>query len=112
MNDKEEIEEKLISVQKELNECLNMLKPYELKDDHLVTGSICEGIGHIAVALLHFEKTKNELNEPWQEKCSFCKKSETQVSTIIQGPSVWICNECINICNKIVSSGENSGEIS
>jgi len=33
--------------------------------------------------------------------CSFCGKGEGDVPTIIAGPSVWICNECISLCDDI-----------
>ena len=34
--------------------------------------------------------------------CSFCGKSQKEVKKIIAGPSVYICNECINLCDKII----------
>ena len=110
MDGKEEIERKLRSVQEELDTCLTMLKPFELEDSHLLPESICEGISHIAVALLHFEKTKSTLKEPLQQKCSFCRKTQQQVSTLIQGPSVCICDECIDLCGQKVASGNSKVE--
>ncbi|MFY9225986.1 MAG: ATP-dependent Clp protease ATP-binding subunit ClpX [Blastocatellia bacterium] len=35
-------------------------------------------------------------------RCSFCHKSNREVKKLIAGPSVYICNECINICNDIL----------
>lgn len=35
-------------------------------------------------------------------KCSFCGKTQETVQRIIAGPGVYICNECINICNNII----------
>lgn len=35
--------------------------------------------------------------------CSFCGKSQEQVDLLIAGPSVFICNECVDICNRIIS---------
>ena len=35
-------------------------------------------------------------------KCSFCGKSQKQVDRIIAGPGVYICNECIDLCNEIM----------
>ena len=35
--------------------------------------------------------------------CSFCGKSMKEVNKIIQGPSVHICNECVDTCGKILS---------
>jgi hypothetical protein len=36
-------------------------------------------------------------------KCSFCSKSEKEVDKLIAGPAVYICNECIDVCNQILS---------
>lgn len=41
-------------------------------------------------------------------KCSFCGKSQKQVIKLIAGPSVYICNECIALCNEIIE--EELGE--
>ncbi|MEW6730854.1 MAG: ATP-dependent Clp protease ATP-binding subunit ClpX [Acidobacteriota bacterium] len=35
-------------------------------------------------------------------RCSFCHKTNREVKKLIAGPSVYICNECINICNEIL----------
>lgn len=35
-------------------------------------------------------------------KCSFCGKNQKQVRKLIEGPNVYICNECIEICNEIL----------
>ena len=34
--------------------------------------------------------------------CSFCGKSESEVQRLISGPGVYICNECISLCNGIM----------
>ncbi len=41
-----------------------------------------------------------EANE--QLKCSFCGKSQRQVKKLIAGPGVYICDECIDLCNEII----------
>ena len=35
-------------------------------------------------------------------KCSFCAKSQDQVRKLIAGPGVYICDECIDLCNEIL----------
>ena len=35
-------------------------------------------------------------------KCSFCGKSQKQVKKLIAGPGVYICDECIDLCNEIM----------
>ncbi|MDA3023828.1 MAG: ATP-dependent Clp protease ATP-binding subunit ClpX [Actinomycetota bacterium] len=43
-------------------------------------------------------------------KCSFCGKSQKQVKKLIAGPGVYICDECIELCNEIIE--EELGEAS
>jgi ATP-dependent Clp protease ATP-binding subunit ClpX len=35
-------------------------------------------------------------------RCSFCGKSQNQVKKLIAGPGVYICNECVDLCNEII----------
>ena len=37
-------------------------------------------------------------------KCSFCGKSQKQVKKLIAGPGVYICDECIDLCNEIITT--------
>ena len=39
-------------------------------------------------------------------RCSFCGKSKDSVRKFISGPSVYICNECITLCNEILAEDE------
>ena len=39
-------------------------------------------------------------------RCSFCGKSKDSVRKFISGPSVYICNECISLCNEILAEDE------
>ncbi|MEJ7701580.1 MAG: ATP-dependent Clp protease ATP-binding subunit ClpX [Pyrinomonadaceae bacterium] len=41
-------------------------------------------------------------------RCSFCGKSQNEVKKLIAGPSVYICNECIDICNEIINDDEQT----
>jgi len=48
-------------------------------------------------------------------KCSFCGKSQKQVQQLIAGPGVYICDECVELCNEIIEerqaeSTEQAGE--
>jgi len=36
-------------------------------------------------------------------KCSFCGKGQDEVKKLIAGPSVFICNECVDLCNEIIA---------
>ncbi|MGA0330255.1 MAG: ATP-dependent Clp protease ATP-binding subunit ClpX, partial [Ilumatobacteraceae bacterium] len=40
-------------------------------------------------------------------KCSFCGKSQKQVKKLIAGPGVYICDECIDLCNEIIEEEVN-----
>ncbi len=45
-------------------------------------------------------------------KCSFCGKSQKQVKKLIAGPGVYICDECIDLCNEIIEEELNeTGEV-
>ena len=39
--------------------------------------------------------------------CSFCGKSQNEVKKLIAGPHVYICNECIDICNEIINDDDS-----
>ena len=41
--------------------------------------------------------------------CSFCGKSQHEVKKLIAGPSVYVCNECISLCNEIIREEELAG---
>ncbi len=41
-------------------------------------------------------------DEKGQLKCSFCGKTQEQVRKLIAGPGVYICDECIELCNEII----------
>jgi ATP-dependent Clp protease ATP-binding subunit ClpX len=49
-----------------------------------------------------FRKPDESLN------CSFCGKSQNDVGKLIAGPGVYICNECIGICNEIINDDEQA----
>ena len=45
-------------------------------------------------------------------RCSFCGKSQNEVKKLIAGPNVFICNECIDICNEIIHDDERTESVS
>ncbi|MDD3315530.1 MAG: AAA family ATPase, partial [Syntrophaceticus sp.] len=47
-------------------------------------------------------------DEKGQLKCSFCGKLQDQVKKLVAGPGVYICDECIELCNEIIE--EELGE--
>jgi ATP-dependent Clp protease ATP-binding subunit ClpX len=42
--------------------------------------------------------------------CSFCGKSQTEVKKLIAGPAVYICDECVALCNDIIAEEVEKGE--
>ena len=44
-------------------------------------------------------KYDGKIKEP---KCSFCGKTSEQVRRLVAGPGVFICNECVELCNDIL----------
>jgi ATP-dependent Clp protease ATP-binding subunit ClpX len=46
---------------------------------------------------------ENRKNKKESLKCSFCGKTQNQVRKLIAGPGVYVCNECIDLCNEIIS---------
>ncbi|GAB3271646.1 ATP-dependent Clp protease ATP-binding subunit ClpX [Microbacterium sp. Root53] len=48
-------------------------------------------------------------------KCSFCGKSQKQVQQLIAGPGVYICDECVELCNEIIeermAESQGGGEV-
>ena len=46
-------------------------------------------------------------DEKGQLKCSFCGKTQDQVRKLVAGPGVYICDECIELCNEIIEEAFN-----
>ena len=53
---------------------------------------------------------KHSDNEDTTCYCSFCGKSQEDVTKLIAGPAVYICDECIELCNEIVLEGTGGDE--
>ena len=46
---------------------------------------------------------RSEDNSSSTLRCSFCGKSQREVRKLIAGPTVYICDECIELCNEIIA---------
>ena len=44
-------------------------------------------------------------NESGEIRCSFCGRPQSQVKRLIAGPDVYICNECVELCQDIINEG-------
>ena len=47
------------------------------------------------------EKTTKQYDDSL--KCSFCGKGQKEVRKLIAGPTVYICDECVSLCNEIMA---------
>src|SRR5262245_45598953 len=47
--------------------------------------------------------TRGFVEDPANLSCSFCGKSQKEVRKLIAGPTVYICDECIDLCNDIIA---------
>lgn len=47
-------------------------------------------------------KDKNSKDDEKLLYCSFCGKSQNEVRKLIAGPSVYVCDECVELCNDII----------
>ena len=54
--------------------------------------------------------SKSENNDKKTLFCSFCGKSQHEVKKLIAGPTVFICDECVELCNDIIKE-ENKASI-
>jgi ATP-dependent Clp protease ATP-binding subunit ClpX len=43
--------------------------------------------------------------------CSFCGKSQTEVKTLVAGPGVFICDECVQLCQSVIAKKAGSQEV-
>ena len=57
------------------------------------------------------------MDEKKHFRCSFCGKHEDEVNKLLSGPGVYICDECVSMCNSILDgefeskSGYESAEL-
>jgi ATP-dependent Clp protease ATP-binding subunit ClpX len=69
-------------------------------------GSRVDDATQVAFAVGRGENTKNmpSRREPGSNlQCSFCGKGQREVKKLIAGPTVYICDECIHLCNDIIA---------
>ncbi len=50
-------------------------------------------------------------DDPTNLSCSFCGKSQREVKKLIAGPTVYICDECIELCNDIIAEEQTKQEL-
>ena len=45
---------------------------------------------------------KKRIATPHPIRCSFCGRGQDEVARLVSGPSVYICSECVKLCNDIL----------
>lgn len=45
-------------------------------------------------------------------RCSFCGKGKDRVRRLVAGPGVFICDQCVQLCNEVLESEDQRGELS
>ena len=54
-------------------------------------------------------RDKDDIIKPRMARCSFCDKTQDQVRRIIAGNGVYICDECIALCQEIIADSTTWG---
>jgi len=54
------------------------------------------------------EEITAERKPPDEHHCSFCGTLKTDVARLVAGPTVYICNECVELCEDVIGAGEAS----
>lgn len=52
---------------------------------------------------LMFERWRTRGCDDRSLHCSFCGKHRTKVKFLVAGPGVYICNACVDLCNKVIA---------
>ncbi len=52
---------------------------------------------------------KKRVSSPHPIRCSFCGRGQDEVSRLVSGPSVYICSECVKLCNDILEGETDHG---
>jgi RNA polymerase sigma factor (sigma-70 family) len=96
----------LQEVANRLNISVNAVKGRLHKSRHQLREQLSSLQDQIQPTSLQETKTMT-INTAAQRKilfsCSFCSKSQEQVNILIAGPRIFICNECVDLCNQIIS---------
>jgi ATP-dependent protease Clp ATPase subunit len=56
-----------------------------------------------AQPMVEDEDVTAEKKPPDAKHCSFCSKLKTEVAHLVAGPTVYICNECVELCEDIIA---------
>ena len=54
------------------------------------------------------EEITAERKPPDEHHCSFCGTLKTDVARLVAGPTVYICNECVELCEDVIAAGSSA----
>jgi len=77
----------------------------QLVGDHRAFIGECIGRKQLqrgTVAMPFIRGSKERDTSPHAIRCSFCRKGKDDVAKMISGPGVYICDQCVELCNKIL----------
>lgn len=80
-----------------------LLEDFQGRLADLEEDKVLSGIEQETASKLETKKKPKVSKKQSEVRCSFCGKLSEDVSKIIAGPNVNICNECIEICNEILA---------
>jgi hypothetical protein len=69
------------------------------------------GVAILIFIAVTIKRSSGGMRQGDTPRCSFCLKPQGQVKKLIAGPSAFICNECVSICNEIVSNDRRAESI-
>ena len=108
MCENEDLESALKKSAQKLDYCASLIRNHKIEPVDENIRRIANAIADISDVLLFSKNFLNEVKEPWENRCSFCKNKQHEVTKLIQGPGVLICDKCVEICSKMLSSKEDS----
>lgn len=104
MNENQDLESALRESAEMLDYCASLIRDHNIEPVKENVRKIATALAEVSDIMLLFKSFQEEMKEPWEHRCSFCKKKQNKVNKLIQGPGVLICDNCVNICNEILKS--------
>src|ERR1044071_598541 len=89
-----------------------MIETESVRFDGIPRSSIADLYTHKLGCMMATDPQPHDKNYGAKPKliCSFCRKDQDQVRKLIAGPAVYICDECVDVCNDLIE-GECEHEL-
>jgi len=68
--------------------------------------------GILTVRKVFRRRDSGEASKRRSWRCSFCGKAEDKVRRLVAGPGVFICDQCVQLCNEVLQSDAKRAELS